>query len=219
MPALTAKARNRDSLRPLVGDGAVEIYVAGKIAANAARHPAASKWMQPPQEEAEEDWDQLEEAMRATQSRKGPPGDTREEWDMLWEFNGAPEPQTPPADVLMEDEGENGSHGRRRCRTGASGPAPHWKQRNQWKKNSKLGEPEMDSPDRELLRAVETAERGNDGARAVANERAPDPDPGQGPHAQDVGAKVDEPLQEILPEDKAISRVSPMNSGGSSSRA
>ncbi|KAK3284189.1 hypothetical protein CYMTET_8146 [Cymbomonas tetramitiformis] len=45
--ALAANARDGDSLRSLVGNGAVERYVAVRIAANAAQHPATSKWMQP----------------------------------------------------------------------------------------------------------------------------------------------------------------------------
>eukprot|EP00854_Cymbomonas_tetramitiformis_P017817 gene17817-21219_t len=54
-------------------------------------------------DDEEDDWDPLEEAMRSTLPTKDPPGDTQEEWDMLWEFDGAPEEESLPATIPVED--------------------------------------------------------------------------------------------------------------------
>ncbi|KAK3271966.1 hypothetical protein CYMTET_19711 [Cymbomonas tetramitiformis] len=48
MYTLTANARDGESMRPLHGDGAVERYVAGRIALKSAQHKSVRKWLQPP---------------------------------------------------------------------------------------------------------------------------------------------------------------------------
>eukprot|EP00854_Cymbomonas_tetramitiformis_P005364 gene5364-6509_t len=76
MYTLTANARDGETMRPLHGDGAVEKYVAGRIAARSEQHPL--------------DWSRLEEDLRIEAPGTAAPEATRDEWDMLWEFEGVP---------------------------------------------------------------------------------------------------------------------------------
>ncbi|KAK3243380.1 hypothetical protein CYMTET_11640 [Cymbomonas tetramitiformis] len=50
MYTLTANARDGETMRPLHGDGAVEKYVAGRIAARSEQHPLVSRWLRLPKD-------------------------------------------------------------------------------------------------------------------------------------------------------------------------
>eukprot|EP00854_Cymbomonas_tetramitiformis_P009351 gene9351-11079_t len=55
MYTLNANARDGESMRPLQGEGAVEKYVAERIALKATQHKSVRKWLQPPSNPWE-DW-------------------------------------------------------------------------------------------------------------------------------------------------------------------
>ncbi|KAK3262048.1 hypothetical protein CYMTET_29078 [Cymbomonas tetramitiformis] len=54
MYTLVANARDGESMRPLQGEGAVERYVAERIALKATQHRSVKKWLQPPSSPWEE---------------------------------------------------------------------------------------------------------------------------------------------------------------------
>eukprot|EP00854_Cymbomonas_tetramitiformis_P022812 gene22812-27562_t len=58
MYTLTANARDGENMRPLHGDGAVEKYVAERIASKTAQHRSVRKWLQTP-DSPWEDWGTL----------------------------------------------------------------------------------------------------------------------------------------------------------------
>ncbi|KAK3265738.1 hypothetical protein CYMTET_25594 [Cymbomonas tetramitiformis] len=103
MYTLVANARDGESMRPLQGEGAVERYVAERIALKATQHRSVRKWLQPPNSPWEE-W--------------GTPGRGNREGALSVEGSitenptpGAPGPAQGPdrgqQDVEMETPGEN----------------------------------------------------------------------------------------------------------------